>query len=275
MLKKNWQQKRLRLRFRLRIKKFYLYKCSGPPNYRIEELKDYIKSICPKAGIYEREDFFSFFIKKEPSFNIDDLAKKITLCRIHDVNEEVKEFSPLALEIDYEKKRLKQDGQLQGIIYDGFKLQSLYKSLIKPEEQTLSFCHIILTNQLLGTFDKSDKRYHFRVGIYGFPNIISTSGIIEALAKPRDYYLKMQMGIGHLTLKEEFGEQIIDYEDKRITELLKGYYAQALFYQTTGEPFCKDMSCRLYNAHWQKDALFAQIQSQPDFCPKHSSIIFG
>ena len=251
----------------------YIYESSGLPEYNIEEIIKYISKVYPKAKVEKRKEFFSFWQNQNSSFDIDDLAKEITLCRVHNVNQEAKEFSPLPLEIDYEKKRLEGKKALQGLIYDGFKLQVLFQKLLSSGENKLSACHMIFSDQLIASFDEDDKRYHLRVGIYGYPNLISASGLVEALAKPREYYFKIQMGIDPLTAKKEFGDGIIDYDDQRATELLKGYCLQAIFYQITGDPFCGDKGCRLYNAHWQKDALFAQIESGYEFCSRHSKVI--
>lgn len=259
--------------FRGTISSIYLYGSSGLPEYKVEEISDYLKNIYPKTKIEERGDFFSFLLKRSNSLDIDKLAEKITCSRVHDVSQQLKKFLPLPLEIEYEKKRLLGDKQLKGIIYDGFNLQAIYRELLSLKEFNPSSCHIIFTNQLLASFDNGDRRYHLRVGIYGLPNIISASGLVEALAKPKEYYVKMQIGQDTLSLSQEFKGDIIEYEDTRITELLKGYCLQALCYHLIGDPFCSDKNCRLYNAHWQKEAILAQIEADYEFCPKHAKII--
>jgi len=108
---------------------------------------------------------------------------------------------------------------------------------------------------------------------YGFPSLISTTGVVEAPAKPRDFYLEQQLGVNLLTLKEEFKGKFIDYNDLRLTEVMKGYVMQALFFHITGNPFCKNKNCRLYNAHWQEDLIQAQLTSKTDFCGEHKKIL--
>jgi hypothetical protein len=49
---------------------------------------------------------------------------------------------------------------------------------------------------------------------------------------------------------------------------------QAVFYALTGDPFCDDPCCRLFNAHWQREMLAAQL-SRPDFCRRHEKMIAG
>ena len=257
----------------LSLSSICIHKCGGSPRYNIEEVNTYIRNIYPKAKVKDREEFFSLLIKQEGDSIVDNLAREITLCRAHNSSKEVEAFLPFPLEIEYEKERLAGHKKLKGIVYDGFMLQKLAGERIAPAEQNLSFCHIIITDQLIATFDRNDKRYHLRVGVYGFPNIISTQGLIEALAKPKEYYFKKQLGVDLVTLQQEFKKDIIDHGDSRITELLKGYCVQALFNHIAGGLFCQDRNCRLFNAHWQKDAIRAQVESDYEFCPRHSRII--
>ncbi|MFN3550645.1 MAG: DUF6775 family putative metallopeptidase, partial [Endomicrobiia bacterium] len=109
--------------------------------------------------------------------------------------------------------------------------------------------------------------------IYSFPSIISTTGIVEAPAKPKEFYLKKRLGFDIYTLKEEFKNRFIDYNDPRMTEVMKGYVLQAIFFHMTGNPFCEDKNCRLYNAHWQQEVIQAQLNTKNEFCDKHKKII--
>jgi hypothetical protein len=106
-----------------------------------------------------------------------------------------------------------------------------------------------------------------------FPTLISTTGIVEAPAKPREFYLKKQFGIDPLLLKENFKGRFIDYEDTRLIEAMKGYVMQAFFFHLTGNPFCEDPRCRLYNVHWQEEVIRAQIESGYEFCESHNKIL--
>ena len=76
-------------------------------------------------------------------------------------------------------------------------------------------------------------------------------------------------GVGETQAKEGLEDCFVDHGDPRLTELLKGYSMQAVFYHLVGEPFCEDRDCRLFNAHWQEEMIRAQLQSGEDFCPEH------
>jgi hypothetical protein len=136
---------------------------------------------------------------------------------------------------------------------------------------------VVFTNQLLATWD--DGRYHLRVAVFGFPSLLSTTGLVEAPAKPREFYvikqqyaaLGMHDAIGEL--ERELGKRMLMHEDPRLTEVVKGYVMQALFYHLTGDPFCEDKGCRLFNAHWQEEVIEAQLSGDCQFCPRHQSML--
>ncbi|MFQ6129785.1 MAG: DUF6775 family putative metallopeptidase, partial [Candidatus Hadarchaeaceae archaeon] len=101
------------------------------------------------------------------------------------------------------------------------------------------------------------------------------TGIVEAPARPKEFYVLKQRyaALGGTDaqleeLKEKFRERFIDYDDERLTEVMKGYVMQAVFYHLKLDPFCVDKRCRLWNAHWQEEMLEAQL-SQPEFCEQH------
>jgi hypothetical protein len=73
--------------------------------------------------------------------------------------------------------------------------------------------------------------------------------------------------------KREMHREIIDYEDERMTDVLKGLCAQTLYHHLTGEGFCSDAGCRLYNAHWQEEMIYAQIDSPYEFCDRHTTAL--
>jgi hypothetical protein len=165
------------------------------------------------------------------------------------------------------------------LLYDGFVIQNLVqKFIIKPEQElTLSKVHIIITDKLLCTFDESDWRYHARSLICGNPTLISSSGIVEGPAKPRDYYYKLYFfketrdTMDELT--KEYSGQFITYNDPRINEIIEGLVLQSLFYFiNSGEPFCLDRNCRFFNAHFQDEAIRINIKTKK-ICQRHTILL--
>ena len=170
------------------------------------------------------------------------------------------------------------------ILYDGFMMQRLFETMINENESNIDHVHIVFEDRLICTFSEEDWRYHARTFVGGNPSIISTSGIVEAPAKPKEWYIKqMQLAtynIGRDGDDENDGisssnekEKYLDYGDYRINFAAVGYALQALFFFITeGNPFCNDINCRLYNAHWQEELIHSQIQSQR-LCDEHAIML--
>jgi hypothetical protein len=145
-------------------------------------------------------------------------------------------------------------------LYDGFVMQKKLAEIIPSAEISLAHIHITFTNLLTCTFNEDDWRYHGRAVICGTPSIVSTTGIVEALGKPREFYLAQLLGgmaADNGSLKKKFAGRFIDYDDEdKITAASINYALQAIFFFiTSGEPFCNNKDCRLLNAHWQEDLI--------------------
>lgn len=150
-------------------------------------------------------------------------------------------------------------------LYDGFVLQRIFAEAIPGKEA--DHVHIIFTSLLTCTFSEDDWRYHGRAVVCGTPSIISTAGIVEAPARPREFHLAQLGSIDNL--KKKFAGRFIDYGDDRMTAAAATVYAvQALFFFVAdGEPFCEDKSCRLYNAHWQEELI--HLIQKGTLCSRH------
>ncbi len=255
--------------------KVILYDEGAAEELNIEEITQYLGQKMGKVKIEVRGNPF---VSNLPQDKIADYARKIASTKIQEVSKGiVSGQEPLYGEIEYEKRRILGKTRAFGILYDGLRLQRVFSELIPREERSIEFVHIIFTNRLFATWDESNKRYHLRTSVYGFPSVISTTGLVEAPAKPREYYLLKQqykmLGRDPSELDDSFKERFIDYGDKRLTEVMKGYVMQAVFYSLTGDPFCEDKSCRLYNAHWQEELIFAQLESGYEFCQRHTTLL--
>ena len=70
-------------------------------------------------------------------------------------------------------------------------MNQVIEEIVPFEENIEKVLHIIFTDKLIGTFDYDDYRYHARALICSNPIVISTTGIIEAPAKPKQYYIDL------------------------------------------------------------------------------------
>lgn len=129
-------------------------------------------------------------------------------------------------------------------LYDGFRLQEVYFNCIKPKFKE---CHIVFTERIVATFDDTDKRYHSRVVVLGYPCIISIKGLTKALALYKDYYnIKNIMP----EVGERIKEDIYNLVNKNLFKFLLKYVIQCIFYIFFDEGFCNYSFCLHFNNHW-------------------------
>jgi hypothetical protein len=252
----------------------HLYEDPSAKTLDINVIKQYVSEKIPYAIVDARPEFTRYHLK---GYEVDSFARRLASIRVKNPLTKMFSQEPLYGEVEYEKRVLKGEIRGSGVLYDGFELQTLLSQLIGEEESTLSHAHIVFTSRLFATWDEGDRRYHIRVIILGYLSIISTSGVAERPAMPKEFYRLQQMllSVGATQqielMKERFRGRYIDYSDERLNEVMKGYVMQALFYQIFGEAFCS-RRCRLYNAHWQEELIEAQLSKQ-EFCDHHQSLL--
>jgi len=260
-----------------------LYDDPFTPTFRLDDIVIYLRAKLPTVpfvphGELVREKLAGL-AESEREATLQRLAVGFAKARVHDPHQPITDREPLYGEIAYERRRLTTRGEAKGVVYDGFAVQSLLATLFDRTELNRHRLPLIFTNQLLATFDESDRRYHLRTVLLGYPAIVSTTGLVEAPAKPREFYLAREqlraMGLNAVSpaLAAELRDRCLLPNDERLTEVAKGYALQALFYALFGEAFCDDKDCRLYNAHWQEEMLHAQLDGAYDLCPRHEALI--
>ena len=210
-------------------------------------------------------------------FSKKDTAAKIASCRIFNPIKPYERHSPSTDEIFFEEVNFEDTTKTENIImYDGFEIQKVLTELIPEEETSSDLFHVFFTNKLTCTYDYNDYRYHGRALIGANPSIVSTTGIIEAPAKPREYYLDLitnfTQGINVESIKQKYKGTYLEYNDIRLSKIIEGYLLQAIFYFETGDAFCDKTECRLFNAHWQKDLLYSQIENGK-LCETHQQAL--
>ncbi len=245
---------------------------------------DAVQSFLCSLGLesHFRGDFF-----EANKVDLDEVSAALAGLRIEDINRAgnlnkgpgeddvlrekriLLSHEPLVLENDFSN------------IYSGFHLARLLRRYVG------SGLHIIFSSRLPATFE--GNRYHGRVIVADFPlAIVSTTGVVEAPVRPREYYIRQaayhrakQTGFKVVEetdfmreLKEDFKGRFIGYDDSRMTEVVKGYTLQAIFYFLFGEAFCQSPECRLFNAHTQEEMIHAQLESA-GLCKHHQNMLDG
>lgn len=260
------------------------------PRYRavdFDEIAAYVRDKLPHARIEVRPPL----LEQPPIASgngseeerLERLAQALARAKVKRMDAPVPPYQAvLPGELDYERRRLANSSSMvYGLLYDAFILSALYRKELGELESRLDTVNVVFTNQLIGTWDDSDLRYHARTIVSGAPSIISLSGIVEAPAKSQGYYLARQgaevLGLGEeekMELARSFADDCLEQGDPRMSDVVKGYLMQAVAYRITDEPFCSDPHCRLFNAHWQRELLEAQLGGDYEFCEKHRNALY-
>ena len=250
----------------MKTSKIILYDEPTVPQIQLKKLEKFITHTFPvKTEI--RENFFCDLDEK--------IYEKIAGVRIFDLKNPFKTHSPTTEDIQIEIQNKDMSNKEEMMLYDGFEFQKITSEHISKNESGEDTLHIIFTNKLTCTFDEKDFRYHARALIGSNPAIISTTGIIEAPAKPKQYYLDLMTNFTEEKIKDikkKYRGEFLEYHDSRMSEIVEGYILQAIMYYETGDAFCEEKECRLFNAHWQKDLFYSQLENKK-LCNKHQKNI--
>ena len=250
----------------MKINRIFLYDEPTVPEIQIEKLLKFLTDTFP-VKVEIKKNFLEY--------SNNDIFEKIASVRIFDLKKPFQRHVPTLKEIEIEKENKDNSEQEEMFLYDGFKIQEIISELIPKNEIKLDTLHVFFTNKLTCTYDENDFRYHARALISSNPTIISTSGIVEAPAKPKQFYFELMSDFSNERIneiKKKYKGEFLEYHDPRTSEVIEGYLLQAIMYQETGEIFCEQNDCRLFNAHWQKDLLYTQLENKK-FCQKHLEII--
>jgi len=250
----------------VKISKIILYNEPSVSEINIKNLKKFIANTF-QIKIEIKNNIFENINKKT--------CKNIASSRIFNLKKPFQKHIPSIEEILIELENKDMSNRQEMILYDGIELNKIITELIPIEGKNQNILNIIFTNKLTCTFDENDFRYHARAWVGSNPIIISTTGIIEAPAKPKQYYLDLMTNFSKEKIEEikkKYKGQFLEYGDFRMADIIEGYVLQAIFYYETGDAFCDNNQCRLFNSHWQKDLFISQIDNKK-MCKKHEEIL--
>lgn len=253
----------------------HIYDGAGPGEVSARDLADFLRREVRRCDIDVRTDFMAYWLKRDGRRQnaARCVAKRVAQARIRQPHERVCSREPLRGEIDFELRFLTAGKPRPiGLMYDASRLMHIYAERLEPEPPP-EHCHLVVTNQLFATWDEPNRRYHARVSLYGFPSLMSTTGLVEAPAKPREYYLARGLGVDGDSMGDVLKGRYLEPRDPRLHEAMKGSVLQAFFYHVTGEPFCESKLCRLFNAHWQVDLIQAQTALGAGLCERHRQMM--
>ncbi|UTF53547.1 DUF7001 family protein [Natronosalvus rutilus] len=207
----------------------------------------------------------------------DELAERFAAARIRGPRKRETGNTMLGT-VRYEKRALEHPEREGGVLYDGAQIARALNRELPADERGLKWAHVVLLDRALATWGDHDGRWHKRVTVPGQPALVSVPGLYEAPAKPKSYYQEQQrraLVSGDVPPREILERDVADKflleDDPRTTDAICGFVLQAAHYLETGEPFCAEPTCRLYNAHTHEGVVRAQL-SGTAFCADHGAV---
>ncbi len=233
-----------------------LYSDNPSKSLKIEKVVEFLKSLNLEAKY--RGDFHQYLNLSEKEF--DKYKTVLDLSRVFDIEKPIDSLEENIFHGEY----FQTGKDVKRYLYDANWLQRVLFKLFLSKIDSPNDLHIIYTDRLFGTF--GSKRYHARVVLGGQPTLISTSGLIEAPARPREYYFAkanlLQSGNDLSELDEIYKDKFLDYNDEKITKIVSAYTLQPILYYFTGKEFCENRGCSLFNSHWQEEVLSVQYKGK-------------
>ncbi len=246
----------------------------SPLEFDLAEPIRYLESLFPSVRVELRP---SVFRSIDPGVR-RRIAERIAASRVRDPRNAYDDFKPLRAEVDYELKVIRGRARPSGIVYNSRRFTDAVLCLFDGAFSR-GGAHILLTNRLVSTYSRDDMRHHLRTVVFGFPSVVSIPGIVEAPARPREYYFMRReiegLGGNELQLeqlKATFKDRLLSHGDARTSRVVEGLLLQAILFHLTLDPFCDVKTCRFYNAHWQEELIRSQISSA-GFCTRHSRLL--
>ena len=177
----------------MKIAKIILYDEPSVPEIELKKTAEFLKELFP-VQVKIKDNFFHCTNKY--------IFEEIAETQIIDLKKPSSKHIPTSTEVLNEKENFVNQKEDDIILHEGFEIQKIITKNISIEKNDSNTLHIIFTEKAICTFDKDDFRYHARVWIGPNPVIISTTGIIEAPAKPKQYYLDLMTNFSQKDVSE-------------------------------------------------------------------------
>lgn len=198
---------------------------------------------------------------------VDWTAWHLAYAKVHNPRSNPPHREPARLAVKKEARALRGERDPPGPLYDGHRLMEAYHGPLPDAHATPGRPVIVLTDRMMATHQ--GDRYHVRFLLAGHPTIVSTPGFIDGPARDRAFYFaKQALGSAH-GAEELIDDDHLSRSDERLSTCIASALLQAIKYAQTGDPFCKDDGCRLFNPHWQDDLV--STMATRDLCPDHGT----
>lgn len=250
----------------------YIYDEPDALGLDIADIGGFLAAQFPTVEILPRQDFFTHqmarFTDDQRSELEQEIARQLQHAQVTELPDDGADDAPDLTDLD--------------LVFEASGYQAILRLLIDPEESDADHLHIVFTDNALGSWRDDDRAFRLHISSMGAPSIISTTGFVEALPRPREYHFKRtqfaMLGVEEDTLEDltrEFADRTFGYGDPRINEVCKGYALMACFYRAFGEEFCSDPSCRLHAATSQQEMIETQCGQNVGLCERHAAMLMA
>ena len=181
--------------------------------------------------------------------------------------------NPFPTEIAFERRKSETCRCGNGAVYAGVQLAMVLRKRLLANGVLWKERPVFITRDYISSFGRDDLRWHLRYGVFSFPTIVSLPGLIEAPARPREYYLLRTQGVPDEKMPTSLKDRYLTISDPRLSRILAGILLQVHFYYQGGDPFCRDPLCSLYDAHWQEELICSQRDEPYIVCPAHQQVL--
>jgi hypothetical protein len=245
----------------------YLYDDPDTAGLDVDALSGWVAARLPHTHVAVRTDYLTHQLARFSSAHQEAL--------IAELSDQLQRAEVDNLVRPQDRQRLPAvapDERGLDVVYEAVALQGVLGLLLDAAEAKLSHLHVMFTSSYVGVWRANEGYLRLRAAVLGVPNIISTSGLVEALELPRQYhFMRQQLAVVGVEddVDKVFADQTLGYGDPRVNEVCKGYLMQALFYRLTGETGCEDPACRLHLHTTHRAALRTQVLGRPGLCERH------
>jgi hypothetical protein len=155
------------------------------------------------------------------------------------------------------------------------------RTLIPAEERGEDILHLVFITQCIGRFVAGESHFRLQIVQHGEPAIISTTGMVEAPALPREYAFRRAqlLSFGMDEAAEEldglFAEETFRHEDPRINRVATGIALQAVFQRACGEVGCTEPTCPLRLAATHDELVQAHLSDDSRLCDRHARMLIA
>lgn len=256
------------------LKSIFIYDAPDAIGLDIRAIGYHLADMFPRVEVETRTDFFTWHLGQFDLDQVEALTAEVA-ARLEE--REVHNLVAPDRRDDFEPET-PEEREL-GTVYLAEPLQDVMRAVIPAEERGAQALHLAFITQCIGCFVPGESHFRLQMVQHGEPTIISTTGIIEAPALPREYaFRRAQLLMFGLDAAAEeldglFAEEALAHGDTRLNRVATGIALQAVFRHAFGEVGCAEPTCPLHVATTHDELARAHLSDDSRLCDRHTRMV--